>query len=107
MEQKDPDPRNSKKQRAFTVADSNGKASKLSDNAQFEDEEDSMAIADVYKNCTVQFCDIVGFTKWSSTREPKQVFRLLETLYKSYDRAAKHYGVSAKFACCASLFFVS
>ncbi len=31
---------------------------------------------------TVMFADIVGFTAWSSTREPSQVFTLLETTYK-------------------------
>lgn len=31
---------------------------------------------------------IVGFSAWSSEREPTQVFRLLETLYQSYDEVA-------------------
>jgi hypothetical protein len=29
-----------------------------------------------------------GFTKWSSTRTPVEVFRLLETLYGAFDRIA-------------------
>ena len=33
-------------------------------------------IADLYPNCTVCFMDIVGFTAWSSEREPEQVFTL-------------------------------
>lgn len=47
------------------------------------------SIADLYPNCTVCFIDVVGFTQWSSTREPWQVFKLLETLYKSFDKTAK------------------
>ena len=34
------------------------------------------------------FADIVGFTAWSSVREPDQVFTLLETVYAAFDRAA-------------------
>ena len=33
--------------------------------------------------------DIVGFTAWSSVREPFQVFTLLETVYNAFDRIAK------------------
>lgn len=29
------------------------------------------------------------FTAWSSVREPSQVFTLLETVYKSFDKTAK------------------
>lgn len=35
-----------------------------------------------------QFADIVGFTAWSSVREPSQVFTLLETLYRAFDEIA-------------------
>ena len=37
--------------------------------------------------------DIVGFTAWSSVRDPTQVFTLLETLYNSFDSIAKRRGV--------------
>jgi class 3 adenylate cyclase len=37
----------------------------------------------------MQFADIVGFTAWSSAREPYQVFILLETLYQAFDEIAK------------------
>jgi Adenylate and Guanylate cyclase catalytic domain len=37
---------------------------------------------------TIMFSDIVGFTAWSSTREPAQVFRLLETIYFNFDQIA-------------------
>lgn len=37
----------------------------------------------------VFFGDIAGFTAWSSTREPAQVFLLLQTLYQNFDLIAK------------------
>ena len=37
--------------------------------------------------------DLAGFTKWSSTREPEQVFELLETLYGEFDKIALRRGV--------------
>ena len=41
--------------------------------------------------CVVVFFnsgDIVGFTAWSSVREPKQVFELLENVYAAFDELA-------------------
>jgi class 3 adenylate cyclase len=35
------------------------------------------------------FADLVGFTAWSSMREPTQVFMLLETIYCAFDVIAK------------------
>lgn len=46
-------------------------------------------IADLFPEATVMFADISGFTAWSSTREPTQVFKLLETIYSSFDRMAR------------------
>ena len=37
---------------------------------------------------TVLFADIVGFTAWSSVREPSQVFLLLESLFRAFDDCA-------------------
>ena len=34
-------------------------------------------------------CAALGFTAWSSMREPAQVFRLLESIYHSFDEIAK------------------
>jgi hypothetical protein len=48
----------------------------------------SKPIADKFANVTVLFADLAGFTKWSSTREPEQVFELLETLYGAFDKLA-------------------
>ena len=45
-------------------------------------------IADLFPNATVLFGDIAGFTAWSSTREPSQVFVLLESLYALFDSLA-------------------
>jgi len=45
-------------------------------------------IADFFPNTTIIFADIVGFTAWSSTREPTQVFTLLETIYHAFDEIA-------------------
>jgi class 3 adenylate cyclase len=46
-------------------------------------------IADLFPNTTIMFADLVGFTAWSSMREPSQVFTLLETIYHEFDQIAK------------------
>jgi class 3 adenylate cyclase len=57
------------------------------------DEDDFMyktkPIADLFPETTILFADISGFTAWSSTREPSQVFILLETIYKAFDEIAR------------------
>ena len=45
-------------------------------------------IADLYENVTVFFADISGFTKWSASRTPAEVFELLETVYSAFDKIA-------------------
>lgn len=45
-------------------------------------------IAMLYENTTIIFADMVGFTSWSSKRQPVQVFELLETVYKAFDAIA-------------------
>jgi class 3 adenylate cyclase len=49
----------------------------------------SKPIADLFPEVTVMFADIVGFTAWSSMREPTQVFTLLETIYAGFDEIAR------------------
>eukprot|EP00538_Stauroneis_constricta_P012478 CAMPEP_0119548166 /NCGR_PEP_ID=MMETSP1352-20130426/2141_1 /TAXON_ID=265584 /ORGANISM="Stauroneis constricta, Strain CCMP1120" /LENGTH=1235 /DNA_ID=CAMNT_0007593355 /DNA_START=105 /DNA_END=3812 /DNA_ORIENTATION=- len=49
----------------------------------------SKPIADLFPHTSVLFSDLVGFTSWSSTREPTEVFTLLETLYNAFDRIAR------------------
>ena len=46
-------------------------------------------IADLFPETTIMFADLVGFTAWSSAREPTSVFRLLETIYYHFDEIAK------------------
>jgi class 3 adenylate cyclase len=50
----------------------------------------SAPIADLHLESTIMFADVVGFTAWSSVREPVQVFTLLETLYGAFDKIAEH-----------------
>lgn len=38
---------------------------------------------------TIFFADLVGFTQWSSTRSPEDVFALLETIYGAFDSIAE------------------
>lgn len=45
-------------------------------------------IAQVFDHTTILFADMVGFTAWSSKREPVQVFELLETIYRAFDTIA-------------------
>lgn len=50
-------------------------------------------IADLFPSATVMFGDISGFTAWSSTRQPHQVFILLESLYGLFDKIADRRGI--------------
>jgi class 3 adenylate cyclase len=50
-------------------------------------------IADLFPETTLMIADMVGFTAWSSVREPCQVFVLLETVYHAFDQIAKRRGV--------------
>jgi class 3 adenylate cyclase len=54
-----------------------------------DDDVGLQPIADLFPHCTVFFADIAGFTAWSSTREPAQVFILLQTLYQAFDVIAR------------------
>ena len=59
-------------------------ASEDSDKTHTED-----PIADFFSETTIMFADISGFTAWSSTREPKQVFALLEAIFHEFDSIAR------------------
>eukprot|EP00977_Amphora_coffeiformis_P007624 scaffold1684_cov214-Amphora_coffeaeformis.AAC.8 len=50
-------------------------------------------IADLFPHATIFFADIVGFTAWSSMREPSQVFILLESVFNAFDELAQRYGI--------------
>jgi hypothetical protein len=63
-------------------------------------------IADFFPNCTVCYANIAGFTAWSSTREPAQVFVLLQTVYQNFDIIAKRrrvFKVETIGTCCHSI----
>jgi len=51
------------------------------------------AIADHFEETTIFFADVAGFTKWSASRSPDQIFQFLETLYGRFDQAALARGV--------------
>jgi len=53
----------------------------------------SNIIASFFPETTVIFADISGFTAWASTREPAQVFQLLETIYRAFDEIARRKGI--------------
>lgn len=53
-----------------------------------DDNNENSVIADLFPHTTVLFADICGFTAWSSTREPAQVFILLQTVYQAFDQIA-------------------
>jgi class 3 adenylate cyclase len=48
----------------------------------------SYPIMDLFKDTTVLFEDIAGFTAWSSVCEPSQVFMLLEEIYGAFNAIA-------------------
>ena len=55
----------------------------------------SKPIADLFPETTILFADIVGFTAWSSQREPPCVFTLLENIYDTFDQIAKKVSYSS------------
>jgi Adenylate and Guanylate cyclase catalytic domain len=66
----------------------------------------SKPIVDNYKSATVLFADIVGFTLWSSSHDPYQVFTYLETLYAAFDTAAAEQDIFkvSLLLCCILIF---
>eukprot|EP00980_Cylindrotheca_fusiformis_P027885 scaffold22563_cov128-Cylindrotheca_fusiformis.AAC.2 len=53
----------------------------------------STPLADLFPSVTVVFADLVGFTPWSSAREPHQVFILLEAIFGAFDKLAYRHSV--------------
>jgi class 3 adenylate cyclase len=43
----------------------------------------------LFKETTVLFADVVGLEEWSASRDPSEVFTLLETLYGAFDAIAE------------------
>ena len=54
---------------------------------------DTHPIADLFPETSIMFADVVGFTKWSSQREPEKVFHFLETLFFEFDKISERLGV--------------
>ncbi len=80
------DAKNKKGDKAGTFSNSaKGKAGAIGTSLQGH----TMPIADLFSHVTVMFADISGFTAWSSTREPSQVFFLLESIYNAFDTIAR------------------
>jgi hypothetical protein len=50
-------------------------------------------LAELFPEVSILFADLVGFTAWSSTREPSQVFELLEIIFTQFDEIANRRGV--------------
>lgn len=50
-------------------------------------------IADQFDDATVAFGDIAGFTAWCASRDPREVFQLLQTVYHAFDKLAKQHNV--------------
>jgi len=53
----------------------------------------SKAVAKLYDESTILFADLAGFTKFSASRQPEDIFVLLETLYQAFDKIALKRGV--------------
>ena len=51
------------------------------------------AFVDTFENLTLIYADIVGFTSWSSGRQPIEVIEMLSHLFDRFDQACKDYGV--------------
>ena len=47
------------------------------------------SVTDLYPHCTVLYARIEGFTAWSSTRAPDQIFVLLEAIFCEFDFLAQ------------------
>jgi class 3 adenylate cyclase len=48
---------------------------------------------DIFPNTTIMLADVEGFVAWSLVHEPLQVFKILESLYKSLDKIADRHTV--------------
>jgi Adenylate and Guanylate cyclase catalytic domain len=86
------------KQRARSTLKDTMQTDQLLGEAGDTDEDDhvfkSLPIADLFPETSILFADIAGFTAWSSVREPRQVFMLLETLFHAFDKIARRRRVS-------------
>jgi adenylate cyclase len=50
-------------------------------------------IVDWFEECTFICTDIVGFTEWSSKKEPEEVVKMLNCMFHSFDGLCETFGV--------------
>ena len=86
-QQEEKDKKKNSKDDAFRVKDLDGSGELTNNN--FE----GSPIAQLYPDTTVLFGDIAGFTAWSSSRQPSEVFHLLESVYNAFDKIAHDHRV--------------
>jgi hypothetical protein len=65
----------------------------VKDRRRQTDDSDKGIIAQSFEHASVLFADIAGFTKWSSGRDPEEVFAFLEVLFAAFDFFARERGV--------------
>lgn len=58
-----------------------------------ETQDSSEPLPDLFLHTTIGFFDVVGFTAWSSTRSPVQVFNFLETVFGAFDEIAEKHNI--------------
>ncbi|CAB9514902.1 Receptor-type guanylate cyclase gcy [Seminavis robusta] len=71
------------------LTDGSNRSSNKADDESIKTEKSQPCMAELWPATTVMVADIVGFTSWSSARDPGQVFYLLQTVYQSFDKQAK------------------
>jgi hypothetical protein len=76
------------KARTQVSTGANSRMNSFFNGAERNDYDQHDPIADLFPNCTVLFADIAGFTAWSSSRDPAQVFVLLQAVYQAFDAIA-------------------
>jgi len=84
-----PDTKGSRTLREYRRMQSTPSISEIDETAIF----DSEPIADMFPATTIMFGDIADFTAWSASRDPTEVFILLEALYGAFDRWAQRLGI--------------
>jgi len=58
-----------------------------------EDLKQEKTRTDKFDNMTLLYADIVGFTQWSSDKEPTQVVQMLSQLFEQFDKNCKELGI--------------
>ncbi|KAG7368267.1 adenylate/guanylate cyclase [Nitzschia inconspicua] len=72
----------------WAVSPTSEKGSSSLDSVVSDERNADLSIADVYPSTTVMYAGIYGFARWSTNRDPKEVFDLLEALFGAFDEIA-------------------